>query len=64
MADDRNRKVDVMVLLQLRKEGAQIMQFVDAEIHAFPAGASVAAQVDNDTSPALLRQEESPREHG
>jgi hypothetical protein len=54
MADDRNWKLDVMGLLHLGEQRAQVVQFLGAEIDALAAGAAMAAEVNEDTAPTLF----------
>ena len=64
MAEDGDRKVDAMISLHLGEQGAEVVQFLGAEVNPFAAGAAMATQVYQDTAPALLGEEESPGKHG
>ena len=63
MSDNRDWKIDVVSLLDLGEESAQIVEFLGAEIDALAGGAAMAAEIDQDTAPALFGKKQSPGEH-
>ena len=44
-------------------KSAQIVEFLGAEIDALAGGAAMAAEIDQDTAPALFGKKQSPGEH-